>query len=96
MMAALLWWPMAGGGALGAAQKSVGYLSGLNHNEKSIPFFLRSSVGGPIRSKSCPPQTTLRTKPVHERHKQYAKLFTTNKPVHEQVRWKQEQSDRRP
>jgi hypothetical protein len=54
MMAALLWWPMAGGGALDAAQKSVGYLSGLNHNEKSIPFFLRSSVGGPIRSKSCP------------------------------------------
>jgi hypothetical protein len=40
-------------GALGATQKSVGYLSGLNHKEKSIPFFLRSSVGGPIRSKSC-------------------------------------------
>lgn len=51
------WWLLYYGspwpGALGATQKSVGYLSGLNHKEKSIPFFLRSSVAGPIRSKSC-------------------------------------------
>jgi hypothetical protein len=35
-----------------ANQKSVAYLSGLNHNEKSIPFFISSSVAGPIFSRS--------------------------------------------
>lgn len=33
-------------------QKSVAYLSGLNHKEKLIPFFFSSSVAGPIFSRS--------------------------------------------